>query len=76
MIMFTYINDNLDRLKYLVKIGIVSPSLLRYYGIYSRFDYYRKLGHDCHDAVVCTGLDFDIGESWVYKIIKSMEQEI
>ena len=76
MTLFAYINQNLERIRHDMRIGLISPGVLRYYQIYSRYDYYKRLGHRNHDAVFCTAEDFALGESWVLKIIKKMEVEL
>jgi hypothetical protein len=76
MTYFQYINSNLDRVKFDIKIGLISPSVLRYFLIYSRFDYYMVQGHSHAESLQFTGMDFNIGERWSQMIIKKMESEI
>ena len=72
MTKFTYINDNLDRLKEEVKMGLVSPSVLYHYSIFCRFDFYRKQENNVSTSVFYTSEDFKINEGTVYRVIKSM----
>jgi hypothetical protein len=76
MTLFNYINTNLDRIRYDITIGLIAPSTLHYFQIYSRFDYYHKLGHSFRDAVLCTSLDYEVTERWICMIIKRMEQTV
>jgi hypothetical protein len=74
MTYFNYINENFDRVKKEICMGLISPSTMRYYSIYSRVDYYKKLNNSLRDSVIFTSIDFNIGENWVYKIIQNMER--
>lgn len=76
MTRFQYINDNLDQVKTEVKMGLVSITVLSHYAIYSRYDYYRKLGNYVGFSVFYTSEDFKIHEQTVYKVIKEMEENI
>ena len=76
MTRFQYINDNLDQVKTEVKMGLVSITVLSHYAIYSRYDYYRKLGNYVGFSVFYTSEDFKILEQTVYKVIKEMEENI
>lgn len=73
---FTYINQNLPRIKIEIKSGLISTSILRRYAIYSRYDYYRKLGNPNCLAQSLTSENLRICERYVRKIIKNMETEI
>ena len=76
MTLFVYINQNIDRIKFDIKAGLVPCVILRHWQIYSRYDYYRKLGHEVSEAVLFTGEDNKVNERSVYYIIKKMEREI
>jgi len=76
MTLFYYINKNLDRIKYDVKIGLISYGILRDMQIYSRYDYYKKLGNSNSKAVLFTADSLGINERRVYYLIKKMESEI
>jgi archaellum component FlaD/FlaE len=67
---------NLDYIKYLIKIGWISPSLLRNFQVYSRYDYYQMQGFNFRDSVLCVSMDLDICERQVRRIIKNMEAEV
>lgn len=76
MTMFAYISHNIDRVKYDIKIGLISCTVLKHWQIYSRYEYYRRLKLPSEDAVMGCCSDFAVERSWVYKIIKRMESEI
>jgi len=76
MTRFQYINDNLDQIKTEVKMGLISTTVLSHYAIYSRYDYYRKLGNYVGFSVLFTSDSCGVSESLVYKIIKEMEDEV
>jgi len=59
-----------------VKIGLIPCGILRHIQIYSRYDYYRRLGHKATQAVLFTAEDMQVQERWIYNIIKKMEKEI
>lgn len=73
---FTYINNNITRIKSETKLGLISTSILRHYAIYSRYDYYRKLNNPVCLSVILTSENLNICESAVFKIIKKMEEEV
>lgn len=70
---FTYITQNKELIEYLVKIGFINCSMLRYCEIYSRYDQYLRQGYSSKDAIAYCCDDFCIERSWVYVIIKKME---
>jgi hypothetical protein len=74
--MFSYISSNIDRIKFDVKIGLIPCSLIKHFQIYSRYDYYRRLGNTVSTSVVYTGFDTKVQENCVYTVIKKMEAEI
>ena len=76
MTMFQYINKNIDRIKYEIRIGIISCALLKHWQIYSRYDYYRKIGNIVSCAVEYCCDDFHVTTRWVFSIITKMESEI
>lgn len=76
MTLFQYITKHIKRVKYDVKIGLISCTIMRHIAIYSRYDYYRKLKNTVSNSVYFTACDFKCTESWVYAIIKRMETEI
>lgn len=73
---FQYINDNIVQIKKDIYAGIFPLGLLKHYAIYSRFDYYKKLGNSVTDSVFFISQDFKVSERWIFKIIKNMESEI
>lgn len=76
MTLFFYISENIDRIKSEVKIGIVPCSIIKHFQIYSRVDYYMKLGNSKENSVIYVCNDFQVARSWVFLIIKKMESEI
>jgi len=76
MTLFLYISQNIDRIKYEVKIGLISCALLNHWQIYSRYDYYRKTENPVSYSVAYVCSDFNVNRDFVYKIIKKMETEI
>jgi len=76
---FEYINKNIlkpDGIKEQIKLGVLPSSVIRHFEIYSRFDYYKKQGHNVSKSVFYVSEDFKIGEWSVYRIKKTMENEI
>jgi len=73
---FQYINENFLAIKKEVKMGLISPTTLSHYAIYSRYDYYRKLKNYVGVSVLITSDNFRISEQTVYRIIKEMESEV
>jgi len=76
MTVFTYIGENIDRIKKDVRIGITSYCVIKHWAIYSRYDYYKKTGYSSAESVFCAGQDYKISDVWVYNIIKKMEVEL
>lgn len=76
MTRFTYINQNIDRIKYEVKIGLISPTVIKYWEMYSRFDYYRKLGNSVNMSIFYAGEDLSIKDRLAFRIKKQMESPI
>jgi hypothetical protein len=76
MTRFEYINENIERIKFDVKIGLIPCSLLRHFAIYSRVDYYKKLGNKHSDAIICTENDYQISERQICRIMKDMEAPV
>jgi hypothetical protein len=67
---------NIDKIKEEVKIGLLPTSILNYYVIYSRYDYYRKLGNYVGLSILFTAECFKISERKVYRAKKEMEEEV
>ena len=76
MNLFGYINKNIERIKFDIRIGIIGCALLKHWQIYAKFDYYRKAGNKVSMSVDYCCDDFCISENSVYKIIKKMEAEL
>jgi hypothetical protein len=76
MTRFQYISENFLTIKKEVKMGLISPTVLAHYAIYSRYDYYRKLDNYVGVSVLFTSDSCGVSESLVYKIIKEMEESI
>ena len=76
MTLFEYINNNLERIKFDVRIGLITCTIIKHYYIYARYDYYLKIGNPVNKSVIFTAVDFRVSEIWVFNIIKRMEKEI
>jgi len=76
MNLFVYISHNIDLIKYLVQKGLIPCGILKHYQIYSRYDYYKKIGNQNYKSVLFTAEDMDVTENWVYCIIRKMETEL
>jgi len=76
MTRYSYINKNIERIKYEIKIGLISPTILKHWEIYSRFDYYIKAGNTISNAALFAGDDNNVDSSWVFKIKNQMESEV
>jgi hypothetical protein len=73
---FNYINRNLARIKREVKIGLIPTTVLSHYAVYSRFDYYRRLGNYVGISVLFASDSCKVSERTVFKIVKDMEDEV
>jgi hypothetical protein len=73
---FQYINQNLDRIKNDVRLGIVSTYCLCHFYAYSRYDYYRKQGYKKCQSVFFTSEDLKVSEQLVHRVRKDMEVEV
>lgn len=76
MTLFIYISQNIDRIKYEVKIGLISCNLLVQWQIYSRYEYWKRLNNSTSNAVILICNEFQVTPDWIYKIIKKMEVTI
>jgi hypothetical protein len=75
MTTFTYINTNIDRIRKEIKAGIIPCTILLHWEIYSRYDIYRKMGHNTVMAVFFVAEQYKVSEILVYKIKRKMESE-
>ncbi len=76
MTRFQYINKNIDKIKEEIKLGLISTTILNHFIIYSKYDYYRKLGNYVGFSVLFTSEDLKVDERTVFRVIKNMEEEI
>lgn len=76
MTLYTYINENIVRIRKEIRLGIMPCSLLRHWEIYSRFDSYVKSGQSRNVAILWAGTDFKLKERMVRYIVKEMEKAI
>lgn len=76
MTTFVYVNENIDQIKHLVKIGLVPCSIINHYYIYSRYDYYRRLENRCRESALLAARDSNVSERTVFRVIAKMETEI
>lgn len=74
---FEYINQNIDRIKYETTIGLISSTVIKYWAIYCRYDYYRKTGEGVRMSVTFAAKDFKMEDTrGVYRIKKMMEKDL
>jgi len=73
---FNYINENFLTIKKEVKMGLIPPTVLSHFAIYSRYDYYRKLDNYVGFSVLVAADNCRVSESLVYKVIKEMEESV
>lgn len=76
MLLYGYINQNIERIKHEVCLGLMPCSILRHWEIYSRYDAYKKMKYTVVDSVLNAASDMRVSERIVFKIIKKMEQEV
>ncbi len=76
MTYFAYINENLDRIRNDVRMGIIPCSVLNHWLVYSRFDYYRRTGKQRCESIFYTAEDSGLKERQVYYIVAKMEAEL
>lgn len=76
MTLYTYITRNQDIIKYCVKIGLMSCTIISHLAIYSRYDYYKRLGYSCRDAAFYVAEDSRVCYMTVFRVIKKMETEL
>jgi predicted sugar kinase len=76
MRLYAYLNQNIDRIKREVCMGLMPCSILRHWEIYSRYDAYKKMQNTTVNSVLNTAQDMRVSERVVFKIIKRMETEI
>jgi hypothetical protein len=74
MTKFAYINSNLERIKKEIRMGLISTTVLAHYVIYSRYDYYRKLGNYVGLSVLFASDCCNVCEKTVQRVIKEMEE--
>jgi hypothetical protein len=76
MTRFEFINANIEGIRKYMQKGLILTSVLNHYTIYSRYDYYRKLGNYVGISVMLTSEDYKVSEILVRKIIHEMEESI
>jgi hypothetical protein len=76
MMLFTYINENINRVKTDIKAGIIPCSVLRYWEIYARYDALIKMGNSNVTARFIASEQYKINESTVFRIVKKMETTV
>jgi len=75
MTFYQYINNNIDRIRTEIKMGLIPPSILRHWEIYSRYDLHRKMGASVTASVEFTSEEMRVCVNSVYQIIKRMKIE-
>lgn len=76
MTRYQYINKNFLTIKKEVKMGLISTTVLAHFAIYSRYDYYRKLGNYVGFSVLFTADSCHVSEPTVYRVIRLMEESV
>jgi len=76
MTLYSYINNNIERVKIEVENGIIPYSIITYRNIYARYDAYKKMGENTTVAILRIEEEFKMSESSIYKIIKRMESQL
>lgn len=76
MTLFAYIDENIERVKYETRIGIMPCALIKHYQIYRMYSLNRLNGMSANDAIFNVCESFSVDRSWVYRIINKMESEI
>lgn len=76
MTVYTYINENIDRIKADIRAGLMPCSILRHWEIYSRFDLFKRMDNNVVSSVFYTSEATKTCERTVYRIIKQMENEM
>lgn len=77
MIVYNYISENIDNIKAEIRMGLIPASILRHWQMYSRYDYYRRLGNNTSISISLAANDCNISsESWAYQIKNKMENEV
>jgi len=69
---FDYINKNLSRIKEEVRIGIIPCTIINHFEVYSRYYHYRTRGYNVRDSAFYAGMDYNLKERMVFRIIKEM----
>jgi len=73
---YGYINQNIDRVKREVNMGLMPVSILRHWEIYSRYDLHRRMGSCVSEAVEHTAIDMGCCDSTVFKVVNKFEKQI
>ena len=76
MTTFEWINENLELVEKLNKVGIVKYKAPLYYAIYSRYKYYFELGNIKTHAITQACSDFNVCRKLGFLVLKEMEKEI
>jgi len=75
MTVFSFINKNLDLIKYQVERGLMQCSILRRWEIYGRYDALKKSGRSETMARFEVSEEYRIDESTICRIIKLMQSD-
>jgi hypothetical protein len=76
MTRYDYIGKNMLIVKEGVMLGIISTCILNHFRIYTQYLNYLALGYSVGKAVFSISENNKISEDMVYKIKKSMEDEL
>lgn len=77
MTVYNYISENINVIKKEIRMGLIAPTTLKHWQMYSRYDYYKRLGNNTSIAISLAANDCGISsEGWAYQIKSKMENEV
>jgi hypothetical protein len=76
MMLFNYINENINRVKNDIKLGIMPCSILFHWEIYARYDALKKMGNSEAMTRFRIAEQYKMNESTVFRIVKKMESDV
>jgi hypothetical protein len=76
MMLFIYINTNIERVKKDIKLGLMPCSILHHWEIYARYDALKKMGNNTTMSVFQVSELYEISEPSIYRIIRKMESDV
>jgi len=76
MTRFEEMSNDMAIIKYCIRKGYSSCTLLKHFQVYRCYLNYRSIGYNVTSAVTNAGKDMGVTQTWVYDIIKKMEAEV